>query len=461
MLHRKIEREIENWLADDPRGRGEKDKGMTDKALLLNGVRQAGKTYIIRQCLKSSAYPWVEFNLIAQPDLVPLIDGARDVDDLILKLSLYSEEVLIPGKTVLFFDEIQKCREIVTKIKFLVEDGRFRYILSGSLLGVEMVNLRSAPVGYLKILPLYPLDFEEFLQVFHISSEIIDLLRESYQRKQLVDTVLHQKLMDIFSLYLIIGGMPAAVETYRTTENIDAVMAEHQAIMDLYQLDFTQYEEDKRKLFIREIYDQIPAALNQKNKRFKLADLQKNLRFDRVEDSFTWLWKAGVALGVFNVTEPKIPLLLNIKHNLFKVFLSDVGLLTTRYGKNCKLKIMTHDRDLNQGAIYENVVAQELHAHGIDLFYYNSKKRGELDFVLEHEGEVLPIEVKSGKDYLRHSALSQIMKEEAYGIPEAVVLTQDNVQVKGKITYLPIYMTMFLGEEPQGFVDLSVEKFSL
>lgn len=449
MLKRKIEADIMRWI-----------KG-SKKALLVYGVRQAGKTFIIRACLKAANCDFIEFNLIRQPELVDILAGATGIDDLILKLSLYSDQKIIPGKTFFFFDEIQRYKEIVTKIKFLVEDQRFRYILSGSLLGVEIVNLRSAPVGYLQTLTMYPLDFEEFLQVFNVGEPLLHTLRNAFTAKTPVDDVIHRKLMEIFHLYLIIGGMPAAVETYRTTGNIDDVMEEHRAIIEQYKLDFTQYEVEDRKLLLSHIYELIPAELNEKNKRFILADLKKGLRYDRVESSFTWLWKAGVALGVFNTTEPTVPLLLNEKSNLFKLFLSDVGLLTTLYGKACKLKIISKEEDLNKGAVYENVVAQELHAHGYPLYYYNSKKKGELDFVIEHAGQVLPIEVKSGKDYEKHSALDNVMAVDAYGLQEAYVFTNDNVKVDGKLTYFPIYMVMFLREDAIEFIDISPDKFKL
>lgn len=449
MLKRKIEKDIMRWIEGG------------DKALLIYGVRQAGKTFIVRECLKAAGCDYIEFNLIRQPEIVDILEGATGIDDLILKLSLYSDKKIIPGKTFFFFDEIQRYKEIVTKIKFLVDDKRFRYILSGSLLGVEIVNLKSAPVGYLQTLNMYPLDFEEFLQIFNVGKPVLDMLRKAFAAKTPVDDVIHGKIMEMFNLYLIIGGMPAAVEKYRTTGSIDDVMDEHRAIIEQYKLDFTQYEAENRKLIITHVYELIPAELNEKNKRFMIADIKKGLRYDRVEDSFTWLWKAGVALGVFNITEPTVPLMLNEKSTLFKLFLSDVGLLTTIYGKACKLKIVSKEKDVNKGAVYENVVAQELHAHGYPLYYYNSKKKGELDFVVEHAGRVLPIEVKSGKDYEKHSALDNVMAVPEYGIQEAYVFTNDNVKSDGKLTYLPIYMVMFLQDDPIEFVDISADRFKL
>lgn len=449
MLKRKIEEKIYDWIRND------------EQALLLYGVRQAGKTYIIRHCLESEGCSYVEFNLIREPDIVAILKNATDVDDLILKLSLYSDKKIILGETFLFFDEIQKYKEIVTKIKFLVEDRRYRYILSGSLLGVEIVNLKSAPVGYLKSLQMYPLDFEEFLQLFEISSAAFEALKKAYRKKEAVDEIIHKKMLQLFHLYLIIGGMPAAVEKYRQTKNIDAVMDEHEAILQQYKLDFTQYEAENKKLLLTNIYELIPTELNEQNKRFKITDIEKNLRFEKMNDSFTWLWKAGVALPVFNVTEPKIPLLLNQKSTLFKLFLSDVGMLTTLYGKALKLKIVNQEKDINKGAVYENIAAQELTAHGYNCYYYNNKKFGELDFVIEHDGEVLPIEVKSGKDYKKHSALAQVMQNENYHLNEAVVFSNSNVERNGKITYLPIYMLMFLEETEIKFADISIDRFKI
>ena len=449
MLKRKIEKDIEKWLDN------------SEKALLVYGVRQAGKTFIIRECLKRNGCEYIEFNLINQPELVEILRDSTGIDDLILKLSLYSEKKIIPGKTIFFFDEIQRYKEIVTKIKFLVEDKRYRYILSGSLLGVEIINLKSAPVGYLQTLNMYPMDFEEFLQIFSVDETIINNLRNCFLTKTKVDEIIHNKIMEMFNIYMLIGGMPAAVERYRNTENIDEVMEEHRAIIEQYKLDFTQYEEENRKLIITHIYELIPAELNEKNKRFMIADINKNLRYERISDSFVWLWKSGVALGVFNTTEPTIPLMLNEKSALFKLFISDVGLLTTIYGKSCKLKIVNKEGDINKGAVFENVVAQELHAHGYPLYYYNSKKLGEIDFIVEQNGKSLPIEVKSGKAYNKHSALNNLLDVKEYGIEGAFIFTNDNVKIEGKFNYLPIYMVMFLRDEPMEFADIRVGRYRI
>lgn len=448
MLVRKIGREIEHWIDN------------SQKALIIYGARQVGKTYIVRSVLEAREADYVEFNLIRDKGALEVLRGFTSVDDLILKLSLLSEKPLTPHKTFVFFDEIQEYPEIVTTIKFLVEDGRFRYILSGSLLGVEVKNIKSAPVGYLQSLTMYPLDFEEFLQLFHVDKKIIDGLKDCYTNRQPVDEVIHKRFNEIFNLYLIIGGMPAAVDAYQRTNNIDDVITEHNSIIEQYKQDFTKYETQQKRLFLTRIYDIIPAELNEKNKRFNVSDVEKGARYDRIKDDFIWLTAAGVAIATYNVTEPVLPLSLNEKASLFKLFLSDVGLLTTMYGKATKLKIVNGAAGINKGGIFENVVAQELTAHGYASYYYVSKKFGELDFVLEHDGHVLPIEVKSGKDYTRHSALDNVLNVEEYGIPEAFVFSSVNVSVDGKVVYYPVYMAMFLSEEIEADSILPLSRFS-
>lgn len=434
MLIRKKEKEITEWIKNGK------------KALLVSGARQVGKTFLIRECLRKEQIEFIEFNLIEQPEIVGLLASAETVDDLILRLSLFTDKKLVKGKSIIFFDEIQEYKEIVTKIKFFVEEGSFRYILSGSLLGVEITNLKSAPVGSLHTIKMYPLDFEEFLQVFNVQPKLIDSLRKSFEKKVPVDEIVNKKLLDIFNLYLLIGGMPSAVMRYVETSSLEEVYEEHIAIIEQYKQDFTKYEAQDKKFYLTQVYDLIPAELSEKNKRFNFADIKQGLKFERAQDNFIWLQKAGVAFPVFNATEPKIPLLLSEKSSLFKLFLSDVGMLTTMYGRATKIKILNGDKDINNGALYENAVAQELYAHGYKPYYFNSKKQGELDFLIEYHGEILPIEVKSGKGYTVHSALNNVLSNEDYGIKQAFVFANCNVTINEKIVYYPIYFCMFLQE---------------
>lgn len=435
MLYRKIEKKICKWIANDK------------KALLIDGARQVGKTYIIRKVLENENCEYIEFNLLKTPSLVDLLAKSETVDDLIANLSLFADKPFHRGKTFLFFDEIQEFKELATKIKFWVDEGSFRYVFSGSLLGVELKNIKSAPVGYLKTFTMYPLDFEEFLQIYNFSQDLRASLYRSFAERKPVNESVHERMMQIFNMYLNVGGMPSAVETFKETRNLEDVIAEHNDIVMQYKKDFTRYETEDRKPYLTKIYDLIPAELNNSNKRFNFADLKKGLQYSRSEDNFIWLANAGVALPVYNVAAPTIPLLLNAKSSLFKLFLSDVGMLTSLYGRATKKQLLSDDQDINNGALYENVVAQELKVHGFKLYYYNSKKFGELDFVIEYKGKVLPIEVKSGKNYQRHSALSNVMEISNYSIEEAFVLSNFNVEVKGNIVYYPIYMLMFIEEE--------------
>ena len=379
--------------------------------------------------------------------LINVLKKSESVDDLITNLSLFSNKPLNKGKTFLFFDEIQEFKELATKIKFWVDEGSFRYIFSGSLLGVELKNIKSAPVGYLRTITMYPLDFEEFLQLYNFNDELKSSLKKSFIDKIPVNESVHEKMMQIFNMYLNVGGMPSAVDKFKETKNLELVLKEHNDIISQYKKDFTKYETEDKKPYLTHIYDLIPAELNSSNKRFNYSNLKKGLKYSRSEDNFIWLDSAGVAIPAYNVTEPVLPLLLNEKSSLFKLFLSDVGMLTSMYGKSTKMQILANDQDINNGALYENVVAQELKAHGFKLYYYNSKKYGELDFVIEYKGKVLPIEVKSGKSYQRHSALNNIIDVPNYAIDEAYVLSNYNVEVKGNITYYPIYMLMFIMDE--------------
>ncbi len=414
-------------------------------ALLITGARQIGKTYSIREFGKSFK-SFIEINFVENPSAVEAFKGAKTSRDILLRLSLLTNKPLIKGETLIFFDEVQKCPDIVSAIKFLVEDGSYRYILSGSLLGVELKDLRSEPVGYMGIKEMFPLDFEEFISALGVTDNIINTLRKSWEDKIPVDEFIHSKMMELFRLFLVVGGMPAAVDKYLENNNLQEVMILQQDIIRLYKRDIAQYDPDN-KLYIEEIFNLIPPELNAKNKRFILKSLNQNSRFEKYENSFLWLKNAGVALAVYNIEEPKVPLLLSRSRNLFKLFQSDVGLLAAQYAEGIQLRIIKGDKDINFGSIYENAVAQELVAHGFDLYYYNNKRRGELDFVVELQGKVLPIEVKSGKDYTVHRALSNVMGDEEFDIPRAIVFNNDNVRIDQKVFYAPIYMTMFLEKE--------------
>lgn len=279
-----------------------------------------------------------------------------------------------------------------------------------------------------------------------VSPMVWDEIKTAWEQRRPVDDFVHKKMMELFRLYLIVGGMPAVVQKYLDTNNLQEVLAEQQAIIRLYKRGIAKYDRN-HKLYIEEIFELIPSELNAKNKRFILKNLNENLKFSRYENSFVWLKEADVALPVFNVEEPVAPLKLSRSRNLFKLFQNDIGLLACQYADGIQLQLLTNAKDINYGSIYENAIAQELHARGFDLYYFNSKKQGELDFVIEKGGKVVPIEVKSGKDYQRHNALSNVMANTDYQIPEALVFTNENVSQNGKVLFLPIYMAAFLEKQ--------------
>lgn len=413
-----------------------------ETALLLTGARQTGKTYAIRQ-LGNKFKSFIEINFIEQPEAVALFKDVYSAEDILLRLSAIAQKPLLKGDTLIFLDEVQCCENIVTAIKFLVDEGSYRYALSGSLLGVELKEIKSVPVGYMSIKEVYPLDFEEFVLNLGVAPKIIGHLRDCWERCVPVDSMIHDKFLKLYQLYTIIGGMPAAVEKYVDTNDINIVVRTQQDIVSLYRKDIAQYAETD-KLKIKEIFDLIPSELDAKNKRFILKRLNEHAKFDRYKNDFLWLSNAGVAIPVYNLEEPRLPFKLAETRNLFKLFSNDVGLLASQYSNGIQIKILSGNLDVNFGAIYENVVAQEFICHGIQPYYYNNKRQGELDFVISEDSRVVPVEVKSGKYYERHNALNNIMSSAAYDIKKAYVLCNANVGKRGNIIYLPLYMTMFI-----------------
>lgn len=432
MIKRRIEEELKEFFVS-------KDK----RALLVTGARQVGKTFIIEQLGKSSFARFIKIDFIENKDACGIFDGVTEAEALLLRISALGGEELIPGETLIFLDEVQECREIVTAIKFLAEDGRYKYILSGSLLGVELRDIRSMPVGFMDIIQMYPLDIEEFARANGVSDRVLDALKAAFEKCAPVDEVIHKKMMELFRLYLIVGGMPAAVDKYLETNDLRSVVRIQSSIVNLYKKDIAKYDPES-KLYLEEIFDLIPSELNAKNKRFILKNLNENFKFSRYSNSFLWLKDAGTALPVYCVDEPEAPLTLSKSTNLFKLFLADVGLLASMYMNDIQIKILRQEKDINFGAVYENAAAQELAAHGYSLYYFNSKKQGEIDFLIEDGGDVVPMEIKSGKDYSRHAALSNVLQNPKYDIPMAYVFYNGNIKTEGKITYLPMYMLMFI-----------------
>jgi predicted AAA+ superfamily ATPase len=427
MLKRKIDEFLETYFMHQD-----------SKALLLTGARQTGKTYSVRAFGKTHFESFVEINFLENTAARSLFENAQDTSGILLRLSAVADKTLIKGKTLIFFDEVQECPEIVTAVKFLVEEGSYRYILSGSLLGVTLNDVRSIPVGYMDIKQLFPLDFEEFCTACGVSGTVLAALEKCFTAKEKVDDIVHAKMMELFRLYLLVGGMPAAVDAYLETNNLQQVAQVQDSILTLYKKDISKYDPE-HKLYIEEIFNLIPPELNEKNKRFILKNLNENLKFSRYENSFLWLRDAGVALPVYCVEEPKPPLMLSRSRNLFKLFLSDVGLLACQYAADLQIKILRQESDINFGSVYENAAAQELKAHGFELYYFNSKKQGELDFLVEQNGSVIPIEIKSGKQYERHNALCSVLSDHDYHLQQPLFSAAIMCIQKG-MSYIILYI---------------------
>lgn len=435
MLKRKAEKLLLDWLES-------KD------ALLITGARQVGKSYLVREFLKDKFDHFVEINLYDHKEWISVLEQAKNADDLLFRLTAFFEEDLSDGSTLVFFDEIQYAKhcDLVTMAKFLVEKGKYRFIFSGSMLGVELNNVASWPTGYMREFRMFPMDFEEFLWAVGLNQSVMEHLEKCFAEKTPVDEFVHERLIDAFYKYLLIGGMPEAVQAFVMTNDLKKVNAVQEKINTYYKKDVTQYAPIEQKVHLETIYRLIPQELNKKNKRFTLGEIGKGYEIKDIQDDFMWLKKAGVALPSYNVDEPRIPLEIACNNRLAKIFHSDVGMLCYMLmDTDIQMKLFAQEKQINYGAIFENVVAQELTAHGFgELYYFNSKKQGEVDFLIEYKGNVLPLEVKSGKDYKIHSALNNLLSNEDYDIPQAVVLCNGNVSQVGKVLYLPIYMVMLI-----------------
>ena len=455
MLKRKLTERIENWW-----------NSMPCKALLLTGARQVGKTYSIRAFAKEQCDHSIEINFLEDEENAAFLGAAKSADELISRLSLIAEHAIEPG-TLIFFDEVQHIgQNAVTLSKFIVEDGRYRLILSGSLLGTQLKGVTSFPVGYAHIERAYPLDFEEFCWAMGVPQSILDQVQEHYEAALPLEESLHERLTALYRQYIVVGGMPEAVQSFIDADrSLGAARGVDADIKEQYRYDISKYS-DNRKTTIQTIFDNMPSQLAKVNKRFAMMSVKNGAKYERLKDDFAWLVDAGIALPAHIVTEPKYPLLRTMVPEKFKLYSSDCGVLLSQYPTVAAMNIAMGVGDANFGAVYENVVAQELVAAGFPLYYYDNSRKGELDFLIEtSKGAVVPIEVKSGKDYKLHLALNNLMRTDEYKIASAIVFSEHNVSTEtrfGKpVYYLPLYMTSCLAKEREtGLSDYRLEKIS-
>ena len=448
MLYRKICTEIEAHL-----------RSGSDKIMIVEGARQIGKSYIIREVGNRLYKNFVEVNFVKDDEEDRLFRDIRKSDEFYMTLSMVAGGKLgDKSDTLVFLDEIQHYPHYLTMLKFLREEGKFTYIASGSLLGIALRNTASIPVGSIIRKQMYQLDFEEWLMAEGWGKEALDYVRGCYKRQVSLSEVQHQNLLGEFRKYLLVGGLPDAVNTYMETHNIVRVREVQESIRNLYKEDAAKYEKEaSRKLLIRRIYDMIVSQMENKKKRIVAKDIRdkKGDRFEWYSEEFEYLIASGIAIDVHAISNPKYPLSESVHKNLLKLYLNDVGMLTGRLYEYNIAPIMKDERSINLGSVYESVVAQELKAHGHDLFYYDNAKKGEVDYLVNNVAgmTVLPIEVKSGKDFTSHKALDKFLADKEYNIPSGIVLDNEReVYTKDNVTYMPIYYVMFIerAEIPEG-----------
>lgn len=438
MLYRKISKLIEEHL-----------KSNTQKILLIDGARQVGKTYIVRHVSQKLYENFIEINMVEDSLGERLFANVTNVEDFYLQVSmLHGDKMKEKNNTIIFIDEIQEYPKLLTLLKFLAQDDRYTYIASGSLLGVTLSETPSIPMGSIRKVRMFPLDFEEFLYANGVNEIAVFAMEAKYKKRESLNEEIHNKMMELFKKYLLIGGLPDAVNSYIADSNIQSVRQIQSEIHEYYAADASKYE-TQRKLKIRRIFDLIPSNLENKKKRVVVQDIEnkRGKTFKNYEDEFDYLVGAGIALNVQALSNPKFPLIKSAGKNLLKLYLNDVGILSgILYGNNIRA-ILDDNKSINLGAVYENAVASELISHGHKLFYYDNRKNGEVDYLIDDYENLtaVPIEVKSGKDYIIHSALNTFVKNQEYNIKNAFVLSNErNVFDRGKITYLPIYYVMFL-----------------
>lgn len=445
MLKRKISNDIEKYLKSD-----------SNKMLIVDGARQVGKSYIIRQVGSRLFENYIEINMEDDKQNDRVFAEANSVSKFYLALSSFAGDKMGSRQTTLvFIDEIQAYPHLFTLIKFLMQDARFTYIASGSLLGVTLRKTQSIPIGSIQSLHMYPLDFEEFLWANGVGSMLVDEMRRCSVAKESLSDAIHEKIMGLFRQYLLVGGFPDAVNSFVTEHNIYKVRKIQSEIQELYMDDAAKYEADSnKKLKIQRIYKMIPSSLESRKKRIVVKDIEGKTgkRSSDYQDEFDYLVSSGIALEVEAISQPTFPLIQNAGKNLLKLYVNDIGIFSgILYQTNIK-PLLEDIKSINLGSVYETVVAQELKAHGHDLFYYDNKKNGEVDYLINDYDSLsaVPLEIKSGKDYTTHSALDRFLSIDDYNIKKAYVFSNDGKVVeKNGITYMPIYNVMFLSNLPK------------
>ncbi len=440
MLKRKMYRFLLDW-------KSHKEK----ECLLIKGARQTGKTFIVEQFGKNEYKSFVKINFLETPGLKAVFEGDLTADEIYKRMSAYLPGVrFTKGSTLIFLDEIQKCASARTALKFLAEDKRYDVIASGSLLGLhygqdadeEVKEVDSIPVGYERQVVMYSMDFEEFLWAYGYGQDTVDYLRSFYEKREKVPADLNEKFESILREYIVVGGMPEAVQKFVDTKDFNEVQTVQEKILASYDDDIANHAKGAEKVKIRACYDSLPRQLARENKKFKYSEVEKRASARKFKDSITWLKDSNLVNVCYNVYEPYLPLTANSKNDEFKLYVNDSGLLLAKYGMQTKLAVLTKKIQGNaKGGIYENVISEMLIKRGYNLFYYKTQNSSmELEFVIEKDGEVVPVEVKAGNTST--ASLNSYLKE--YRPSVAYKLIDGNIGESDHKITLPHYMAMFI-----------------
>ena len=419
MLKRKIEKTIINYL-----------NSHSNKIMIIDGARQIGKSFIIRyvatEILKSKFTNYIEINFVEDSLSDRLFSNINNKEDFYLQLSMIAgDKMKEKDNTLIFIDEIQEYPQFLTMLKFLKQDDKFTYICSGTLLGVTLTKTPSIPIDSIDVVRMYPLDFEEFLYANGFNEVAIDSIHAKFIKKETLESTIHNKLLDLFKKYLLTGGLPDAINSFINDRNIFNIRKIQSDIYDYYGDGASKYDKD-HKLKIKRIYDLIPSNLEDKKKRVVVKNIEniKGKRFSNYQNEFDFLINSGIALEVKAISTPVFPLIESSGKNLLKLYLNDVGLLSNILYKTNIKAILNDEKSINLGTVYESVVASKLKAHGHNLFYYDNKANGEVDFLIDDYDTLsfLPLELKSGKNYTIHSAINNFLSNKSYNVKQGIVL---------------------------------------
>ena len=418
-------------------------KKQTEKmCLVVKGARQVGKTFIIDKFARENYENYVYINFDENPGYKVIFDGDLDVNNLIKQISLRVPNVsLVPHKTIIFLDEIQNCPNARTALKFLALDKRFDVIASGSLLGINYKEVESFPVGYTEQLEMYSLDFEEFLWANGIEEQSILDVKEFFDKKEVVPQAMHERMMELFKEYIVVGGMPRVVNDFVKNHNFANVLKIQKAIISDYEDDIAKYADGSEKAKARACFLSIPKHLSKDYKKFRYSLVMPSGSSRKYAGSLMWLYDAGIINFCHNLEIPQLPLEGNSKSDTFKVYMRDTGLLVAMLDEGTQEDIIDGNLGIYKGAIYENIIGDILAKKGKKLYYFEYNSTLEVDFFIRYERVITAIEVKSSGNS-KSKSLETLM--EKYGVKKGIKLAPSNYGKKGEIDIFPIYMAMFL-----------------